>query len=125
MLGEETVVPVFCQSNLSFRQNKPIRFETLTFSPTQRKLTHLFIYLFIYLFKTVLSVFCLSNLSFTQNQPMKFEILVFLPAQRNFTIFGSVESETTIQILLKLFAAVHCQDRKLMCLFFFLRKFIF
>ena len=37
MSGEETAVSVFSPSNLSFRQNKPIKFELLTFSPTQRK----------------------------------------------------------------------------------------
>ena len=68
--------------------------------------------------QTVLSVFCPSNLSFTQNQPIKFEILVFSPAPRNFTSFGWAELETTIQILLKLFTVLHCQDRKLMCPFF-------
>ena len=49
---------------------------------------------------------------------MKFEISTFLPVWRNLTIFCWAELETTIQILLKLFTAPHCQERKLLCQFF-------
>ena len=39
MSGEETAVSVFSPSDLSFRQNKPLKFEILTFSPARRNLT--------------------------------------------------------------------------------------
>ena len=55
---------------------------------------------------------------FRRNQPKKFEILTFSAVQRNFPFFCQAESETTIQILLKLSTALHCQERKLLCQFF-------
>ena len=56
---------------------------------------------------------------------MKFEISAFLPAPRNFSIFGQAELETKIQILLRLFTALHYLDRKLLCQIFSSANFSF
>ena len=40
--GEETVVSIFSSGNLSFRENQPMKFEILTFSPAGRKFTQFF-----------------------------------------------------------------------------------
>ena len=65
-------VSVFCPTNLSFKQNKPIKFEILIFSPAQKKFTHFFDFAETFNSPSVsgewtaLSVFCPRNLSFTQ-----------------------------------------------------------
>ena len=48
---------------------------------------------------------------------MKFEILTASPAWKKFTQFFCAELETGLQILLKLSAALYCQDKKMMCPF--------
>ena len=95
---------------LSFTQNKPIKFQILTFSLTQRKFTNLFLFNYFWgqgggswignhyshcaeTFHSnsvsgsliAVSVFCPSNLSFIQSKPINFEILTFSPAQTKFT----------------------------------------
>ena len=56
---------------------------------------------------------------------MKFEISAFSPAPRNFSIFGQAELETKIQILLRLFTALHYVDRRLLCQIFSSGNFSF
>ena len=40
--GEETAVSILCSGNLSFRENEPMKFEILIFSPARRKFTQFF-----------------------------------------------------------------------------------
>ena len=84
--GQETAVSKFCSSNLSFRQNKPIKFKIFTFSPAWRNFT-IFGYADLETTIQILSVFCPTILSFKQKKPIKFEILTFSPAQKKFIHF--------------------------------------
>ena len=126
----ETTAKVFCSRNLSFRQNKPIKFENSSLVACWKEI-HQFLggwfgnhsSVFAQTFhgssvsqnQTPMKFFGSSNLPFRQNKPVKVEILtLFTCWEKKVTNLFWADLETAIQFLPKLFITLQCHKIKLL-----------
>ena len=128
--GKLTVSGI-CPTNLYFKQNKPMKLEIFTFLSPQRKFIHFWgaelettIHIVL---RLLIALPCqdnklLSSKQFTfytnpTNRIWNFG--VFACSKEIHPIFlGGAELENKIQIVLKLFIALQCQDNKMLFQFF-------